>query len=94
MSMPNDTLSRFLGGQPLAVAGRLVLLSILVGVILAALGLDPRDIFRSIQELITRIWDMGFDAIRWVWRYFLLGAVLVIPIWLIMRLLRSPSARG
>jgi hypothetical protein len=92
--MPNDTLNRFLGGQPLAVAGRLVLLSILVGVILAALGLDPRDIFRSIQDLITRIWDMGFDAIRWVWRYFLLGAVLVIPIWFIMRLLKSPNVRG
>jgi hypothetical protein len=28
---------------------------------------------------------MGFDAIRWVWRYFLLGAIVVIPIWLIMR---------
>jgi hypothetical protein len=92
--MPNDTLTRFLGGSPLTVAGRLVLLSILVGVILAALGLDPRDIFRSVQELITRIWDMGFDAIRWVWRYFLLGAVLVIPIWFIMRLLKSPSTRG
>jgi len=91
--MPNDTLTRFLGGQPLAVAGRLVLLSILVGVILAALGLDPRDIIRSIQELFARIWDMGFDAIRWLWRYFLLGAVLVIPIWFIARLLKAPSER-
>ena len=32
---------RFLGGPPLAVLGRLILLSILVGVILAAIGLDP-----------------------------------------------------
>jgi uncharacterized protein DUF6460 len=89
--MPNDVITRFIGGSPLAVAGRLVLLSILVGVILAALGLDPRDIFRSIQELITRIWDMGFDAVRWLWRYFVLGAVLVIPIWFIARLLKSPT---
>jgi Family of unknown function (DUF6460) len=86
-------ITRFIGGSPLAVAGRLVLLSVLVGVILAALGLDPRDIFRSIQELITRIWDMGFDALRWLWRYFLLGAVLVIPIWFIARLLKAPSER-
>lgn len=89
--MPNDVITRFIGGSPLAVAGRLVLLSILVGVILAALGLDPRDIFRSIQELITRIWDMGFDAVRWLWRYFVIGAVLVIPIWFIARLLKSPT---
>ena len=26
---------------------------------------------------------MGFDALRWLWRYFL-GAVIVIPIWLVM----------
>jgi hypothetical protein len=32
---------------------------------------------------------MGFDAIRWVWRYFLLGAALVIPIWFIVRLVRA-----
>jgi len=91
--MPNDTITRFLGGPPFAVAGRLVLLSILVGVILAALGLDPRDILRSLQELITRVWNMGFDAVRWLWRYFLLGAVLVIPIWFVVRLLKAPTER-
>jgi hypothetical protein len=36
---------------------------------------------------------MGWDAVNWVWRYFLLGAVLVIPIWLIVRLARVPSGR-
>jgi hypothetical protein len=91
--MPNDAITRFLGGPPLAVAGRLVLLSILVGVILAALGLDPRDILRSLHELITRVWNMGFDAVRWLWRYFLLGAVLVIPIWFVMRVLKVPTER-
>jgi hypothetical protein len=35
---------RFFGGPPLAVIGRLILLSILVGVILAAIGLDPWNI--------------------------------------------------
>ena len=93
--MPDDdAMTRFIGGSPVSVAARLVLLSILVGVILAALGLDPRDILRSIQDLFIRIWDMGFDAVRWVWRYFLLGAVLVIPIWLIVRLVKAPGGRG
>ena len=79
--MPNDTrelpappgsLNRFLGGSPLAVALRLVLLSILVGVVLAAIG---------------------FDAVNWLWRYFLLGAVIVIPVWLISRLFGTPRNR-
>ena len=37
---------------------------------------------------------MGFDAVRWLWRYFLLGAVMVIPIWLILRLVRAPQRRA
>ncbi len=86
-------MNRFFGGPPLAVIAKLILLSILIGVVLSALGLDPLNIVSSIQRLIVRIWDMGFDAIRWIWQYFLLGAVIVIPIWLIMRLVRAPRGR-
>ena len=59
--MPNDTrelpaahdgLSRFLGGTPAAVALRLILLSILVGVVLAAIGFDPYNIILSIQRAV------------------------------------------
>ena len=81
---------RFFGGPPLAVIGRLILLSILVGVILAAIGLDPWNIIESVRQLVERIWNMGFDAVRWLWRYFLLGAVIVLPIWLLVRLAKTP----
>jgi hypothetical protein len=91
--MSNDTVTKIFGGTPLAVMGRLVLLSILVGVILSALGLDPFDIIHSIERLIRSIWNMGFDAFRWLWRYFLLGAVIVIPIWILMRLFNAPRGR-
>ena len=86
----NDTLYRFLGGSPLAVAFRLILLSILVGVILAAIGLDPWNIIDSVRRLIVHIWNMGFDAVRWLWQYFLLGAVIVLPIWFLVRLAKAP----
>jgi Family of unknown function (DUF6460) len=89
----NDGLSRFLGGSPLAVVFRLVLLSILAGVVLAAIGFDPWNIVYSIRKLIERIWDLGFDAINGLWRYFLLGAVIVIPIWLLSRLFGAPRGR-
>jgi len=100
--MPNDTrelpatddgLTRFLGGSPLMVAFRLVLLSILVGVVLAAVGFDPWNIVHSIRMLFQRIWDLGFDAINGLWRYFLLGAVIVIPIWLVSRMFGAPRRR-
>ena len=100
--MPNDTrelpasheaLYRFLGGSPLSVAFRLILLSILVGVVLAAIGFDPWNILKSIRLLFQRIWDLGFDAINWLWRYFLLGAVIVLPVWLLMRIFGTPRRR-
>jgi len=85
-----DKVNRFLGGPPLAVVGKLVLLSILIGVVLSTLGLDPLNILSSLQRLIRDIWNMGFDAVRWLWQYFLLGAVIVLPIWLLVRLARAP----
>jgi hypothetical protein len=88
-----DHVTRFFGGPPLSVIFRLVLLSILVGVILEALGFDPWNILDSIQRLVRHIWDMGFDAVRFLWRYLLLGAVVVVPIWFLLRLTRAPRGR-
>ena len=51
--MANDAVNRFFGGPPLSVAIRIILLSVLVGVILSAIGLDPRDI--SFQKLEFRL---------------------------------------
>jgi hypothetical protein len=100
MTMPTDTskatpkqgdyVTRFFGGPPLSVLFRLALLSILVGVILEALGFDPWNIIDSIRRLAQHIWDMGFDAVRYLWRYLVLGAVIVVPIWLVMRVARAP----
>ena len=93
MPASNDTVTKAFGGTPLAVLGRLILICILVGVVLNALGLDPFDIVQSIERLVRSIWNMGFDAFRWLWRYFLLGAVIVIPIWIIMRVVNAPRGK-
>jgi Family of unknown function (DUF6460) len=101
-TMPNDTrelptthdgVSRFLGGSPIVVLFRLILLSILVGVVLAAIGFDPWNIVNSIRLLVQRIWDLGFDAVNGLWRYFLLGAVIVIPLWILSRIFSAPHGR-
>ncbi|HEY6996024.1 MAG TPA: DUF6460 domain-containing protein [Xanthobacteraceae bacterium] len=91
--MAGSPLNRFFGGPPLSVIFRLVLLSILIGVILEVLGLDPWNILDSLRRLVLHIWDMGFDAVLWLWRYLLLGAAVVVPIWLLVRLLRIARGR-
>ena len=89
-------MERFFGGNPGLVLVRLAILSLVVGVLLAALGFSPFDILRSIHELIIRIYDLGWQAVEKAWRYFLLCAVIVFPVWVISRLLKmlGRGARG
>ena len=89
----DDQWSRFLGGSPMGVLLRLIAMSILVGVVLVAIGFDPWNIVASIRRLFEWIWNLGFDAINGLWRYFLLGAVIVVPIWLISRLFGANRPR-
>jgi hypothetical protein len=83
----DDALSRFLGGSPIAVFWRLLFVSLIVGAFLMWLDIRPADIFRGLTQLVNRIWGLGFDAIREVVDYILVGAVLVVPVWLALRLL-------
>jgi hypothetical protein len=81
-------MERFFGGNPALVLVRLVVLSLIVGVLLAAHGFSPFDIIDSLRQLIARIYDMGFATIEKAGRYFLLGAVIVFPIWVVARVLK------
>lgn len=86
--MASHTASRVFGGSPISVLGRLALLSILVGVVLQTVGVDPMNILKSLELLGRQVYAMGFDAVRYVWQYFLLGAAVVVPFWIVMRLVR------
>jgi len=81
-------MERFFGGNPALVLLRLVILSLILGVVLAALGFSPYDIIQNIRDLAARIYDMGFVAVEKAFRYFLLGAVIVFPVWVVMRLVK------
>jgi len=92
--MNSTSLTRFFGGSPGRVLVQLAVMSFVLGVVLSALGLSPFDIVDSFRRLAERIYNMGFDAVRWGFRYFLLGAVIVVPVWLVMRLLRLGRRNG
>ncbi|GGF87534.1 hypothetical protein GCM10007301_54250 [Azorhizobium oxalatiphilum] len=88
MADGNSQLSRFLGGSPVSVLLRLVILCLVVGVILAALGLDPANLLASLRRMVESLFSLGFDTVERLWRYFLLGALIVIPLWLLSRIFR------
>ncbi len=90
-------MERFFGGSPAMVLLRLAVISLIVGIVLAALNLDALELVQHIKLLITRIYNLGWDAIEWIMQYFLLGAVIVFPIWVVTRLIKTmgrPSNPG
>lgn len=82
-----------LGGSVLGVVIRLTLISIAVGIVLQALGIDLRNFFDRINELLRNVYDMGLGAIQWLLEPLLLGAIVVIPIWFIGRVFRATRPR-
>ena len=82
-------MENFFGGTPLMVLLRLAVISLIVGIVLAALNLDALELVQHLKLLIARVYNLGWDAIEWVLQYFLLGAVIVFPVWLIARLVKT-----
>jgi glucose dehydrogenase len=80
-------MERIFGGSPLAVLVRLVVISVILGIVLAALNISPLDFVANLQRMAIAIWNMGFDWFGSIGRWFVAGAVIVFPIWLIVRLL-------
>ena len=80
-------LERLLGGSPLAVLAKLVFLSLVVGAILTGLGINPAALVGRLVAAVRSLVDLGFGAFREFGRFILTGAMIVVPIWLLARLL-------
>lgn len=87
-------MDRFFGGPVVPTLLKLAIASIAVGVVLAVFGIKPIDLWRDFLDTIANIWAMGFDALDWSVQYLLLGAVVVIPIFVAVRLWSMLMARG
>lgn len=83
-----SALNRFLGDTPLRVALKLVVVSFLVGIVMATFGWSPWDVVEHIADFVSGLWYMGFDALYGFWQYFLLGAAVVVPVFIVLRILK------
>lgn len=77
----------------LATIVQLIVWSVVVGVVLSALGITPFNLFDRLGLIFRRIADLGFDTFHWAFQYFLLGAMIVVPIWLVMVVMRGRGGR-
>ena len=79
--------NRFFGGNPAAIVLRLAVISVIVGIVLSALDIRPPEIFHHLRVLAQRIYELGFGTVSGLLGYLLVGAVIVVPVWLASRLL-------
>ena len=75
---------------------KLLVVSLLVGMMLAFFDMKPEELLASLGDTVKSIFQVLVSFVEWMVPYVLLGAVVVIPIWVIMlvwRYFRSKSEK-
>ena len=85
--MSEGSANRFLGDTPLRVLVKLIIVSFVVGIVMSAFGWTPYDVLYGLRDFVLHIWNMGFRAVDRFVGYFLLGAAIVVPAFILLRLL-------
>ncbi|MBX4865837.1 MULTISPECIES: DUF6460 domain-containing protein [Rhizobium] len=82
----SDQVNRFLGDSLGRTLIKLVVVSLIVGFVMTVFGLTPWNIIYGFRDFILELWYRGFAALGRVGDYLLLGATIVIPLFVILRL--------
>ncbi|MEH6402182.1 MAG: DUF6460 domain-containing protein [Sneathiella sp.] len=64
---------------------KLVVGSFLVGWLLTLFDITPLDLLEDLTGTIGQIYSTALSAVRWGADYILLGAVIVVPLWGIIK---------
>ncbi|MDM9626309.1 DUF6460 domain-containing protein [Rhizobium sp. S152] len=82
----SEQVNKFLGDSIGRTLIKLLVVSLIVGFIMNIFGLAPLDFIYGVRNFILDIWHRGFSALGRIGDYLLLGASVVIPIFIIIRL--------
>jgi len=75
--------------QLLATAVKLLLLCLVVGYLLSVIDIDPLGFIRLLSTTLHAAADLVAHAVRWATPYVLLGAIIVVPVFLLRLALKS-----
>lgn len=67
---------------------RLFFYSLIIGLVLSALNISPESMLGAIGGTVESIFLVVVDAVEWAVPFVLIGAIVVLPIWLVMSALR------
>ena len=82
-----DGVNRFLGDSIGRTIIKLIVVCLIVSFVLAFFGFTPDNIVDTIRYYFLDLWYNGFQALGRVGDYLLLGAIIVVPVFIVLRLL-------
>jgi hypothetical protein len=66
---------------------KLLVVSILVGMVMSVFNIAPFDVLYGIRDFFVRLWESGWAALGRFGDWLILGASIVVPVFIIIRLL-------
>ena len=73
---------------------KLLAASLAVGLVLAWLDIRPQEVYREAGDAARGAVGQVTAAIGWAWDHILIGAAVVVPVWLVFFVLRRLRGRG
>ncbi len=74
----------------LSMVLKILLASLLVGVALSSLDISASNVLEDFGLTPERIFNFARRGINWALPHIILGALITVPIWLVMYLFRPP----
>ena len=62
---------------------KIAIASLVVGLFLGFFDIDPRELLADFGETVQHIFSVVASIVEWAVKYVLLGAIVVVPIWLV-----------
>ena len=72
-----------------ATVVKVAVVCLIVGLLLSAFGIDPWRLYDHIGAVAAESLEATGRVLNWSWRYIAIGAVVVVPLWFVIFLLRG-----
>ncbi len=72
---------------------KIALASLVVGTIMGHFGITPEQLIGATGLSTAQLAELARQGLAWVWPNVLLGAMVIVPIWFLVFLLRPPGRR-
>ena len=89
----SERINRFLGDTPARTVLKLAMLSLVVGIVMSALNFTPIELWYAVRDFARWLYELGFEAFERIGIYFLWGAMVVVPVFLLMRIMALGGRR-